>query len=189
MVLEHQTPLTTQLAGGGRVTGPVSMEPVTIRPADMGGADRLVRVIDALADAFADLSAGRTRSPSRTIVEHGDQRQLLVGPAVLGLVEVNEVLRVFSELGVVFLLFWVGLETKLSEMRAVGRIAVTVGSAGVVLPFLAGIGLGLALGENTETSVFLGAALAATSAGITSATFLDLGIARSRAARTVLGAA
>jgi Na+:H+ antiporter len=114
---------------------------------------------------------------------------IVVGPSVLGLVEVGEVLRVFSELGVVFLLFWVGLETRLSEMKAVGRIALTVGSAGVVLPFLVGIGFGLVLGESTETSVFLGAALAATSAGITSATFLDLGIARSRAARTVLGAA
>jgi len=114
---------------------------------------------------------------------------VLVGPSVLGLVEVGEVLRVFSELGVVFLLFWVGLETRLSEMRAVGRVAVAVGSAGVVVPFLAGIGFGLALGEDTDTSVFLGAALAATSAGITSATFLDLGIGRTRAARTVLGAA
>lgn len=114
---------------------------------------------------------------------------VLVGPSVLGLVEVGEVLRVFSELGVVFLLFWVGLETRLSEMRAVGRIAVAVGAAGVVVPFLAGIGFGLALGESSETSVFLGAALAATSAGITSATFLDLGTARTRAARTVLGAA
>ncbi|HEY5942855.1 MAG TPA: cation:proton antiporter [Solirubrobacterales bacterium] len=114
---------------------------------------------------------------------------VLVGPSVLGLVEVGEVLRVFSELGVVFLLFWVGLETRLSEMRAVGKVAVAVGSAGVVVPFLAGIGLGLALGESSETSVFLGAALAATSAGITSATFLDLGIAKTRAARTVLGAA
>ncbi len=114
---------------------------------------------------------------------------VVVGPSLLGIVEPSEVLRVFSELGVVFLLFWVGLETRLSEMRAVGRIAVTVGSAGVVLPFLGGIGLGAALGESTETSVFLGAALAATSAGITSATFLDLGLARSAAARTVLGAA
>lgn len=114
---------------------------------------------------------------------------VLVGPSVLGLVAVGEVLRVFSELGVVFLLFWVGLETRLSEMRAVGRIALAVGSAGVVVPFLAGTGFGLALGESTETSVFLGAALAATSAGITSATFLELGIARTRAARTVLGAA
>ncbi len=114
---------------------------------------------------------------------------VLVGPSVLGLVEVGEVLRVFSELGVVFLLFWVGLETRLSEMRAVGKVAVAVGSAGVVVPFLAGTGFGLALGEDTDTSVFLGAALAATSAGITSATFLDLGIGRTRAARTVLGAA
>lgn len=114
---------------------------------------------------------------------------VLIGPSVLGLVEPSEVLEVFSELGVVFLLFWVGLKTRLSEMRTVGRIAITVGSAGVVLPFLGGIGLGIVLGESTETSVFLGAALAATSAGITSATFLDLGIARSPAARTVLGAA
>ena len=74
-------------------------------------------------------------------------------------------------------------------MRAVGKVAVAVGSAGVLVPFLAGIGFGLALGEDADTSVFLGAALAATSAGITSATFLDLGIARTRAARTVLGAA
>jgi ornithine cyclodeaminase len=56
--------------------------PVTIRAEDMAGADRLVRVIDALADAFADLSAGRTQSPSRTVLEHGPERQLLVGPAV-----------------------------------------------------------------------------------------------------------
>jgi Kef-type K+ transport system membrane component KefB len=114
---------------------------------------------------------------------------VLIGPSVLGLVEVGEVLRVFSELGVVILLFWVGLETRLSEMRAVGRIAAAVGSAGVVVPFLAGTGFGLALGESSETSIFLGAALAATSAGITSATFLELGIARTRPARTVLGAA
>ena len=114
---------------------------------------------------------------------------VLIGPSVLGLVEITEVLRVFSELGVVFLLFWVGLETRLSEMKAVGPIALGVGSTGVLVPFLAGIAFGLVLGERTETTVFLGAALAATSAGITSATFLDLGIARSRAARTVLGAA
>ncbi|HEY5976397.1 MAG TPA: cation:proton antiporter [Solirubrobacterales bacterium] len=114
---------------------------------------------------------------------------VVIGPSILGFVEPSEVLHVFSELGVVFLLFWVGLETRLSEMREVGRTALTVGSAGVVLPFLGGVALGAALGESSETSVFLGAALAATSAGITSATFLQLGIARSPAARTVLGAA
>jgi len=56
--------------------------PVTIRAQDMAGADRLMQVIAALSDVFGDLSAGRTRSPSRTIVEHDRQRQLLVGPAV-----------------------------------------------------------------------------------------------------------
>jgi len=48
----------------------------------MAGQDQLVRVIDTLADAFADLAAGRTRSPSRTVLEHGLQRQLLAGAAV-----------------------------------------------------------------------------------------------------------
>lgn len=48
---------------------------------------------------------------------------LLVGPAVLGLVDLTETLEVFSELGVVFLLFWVGLETRIGELREVGRTA------------------------------------------------------------------
>ena len=114
---------------------------------------------------------------------------LLIGPSVLGLVEAGEVLEVFAELGVVFILFWVGLETRLSDMRAVGRVAAGVGALGVIVPFLAGVGFALALGEETSTAVFLGAALAATSAGITAAVFDDLGLVGSRPARTVLGAA
>jgi Kef-type K+ transport system membrane component KefB len=114
---------------------------------------------------------------------------VIVGPSVLGLVEIGEVLEVFAELGVIFLLFWVGLETRISEMREVGRTAFSVGIAGVAFPFAGGIGLGLLLGEDVGTSLFLGAALAATSVGITSAVLIDLGMIRSRAARTVLGAA
>ena len=114
---------------------------------------------------------------------------LLVGPAVLGLVEPGEVLEVFAELGVVFLLFWVGLETRLSDLRDVGSTAVSVGVLGVVVPFAAGIGLGAAIGESTGTSLFLGAALVATSVGITSAVLLELGALERRASRTILGAA
>jgi ornithine cyclodeaminase len=66
------------------MTGPVAIGAVTIGPGE--GWDRLKQVIDALADAFGDLSAGSgsglLRSPSRTIIEHGGERQLLVGPAV-----------------------------------------------------------------------------------------------------------
>jgi len=114
---------------------------------------------------------------------------VLIGPSLLGLVEPTEVLEVFAELGVVFLLFWVGLETRLSEMREVGGVAVRVGLLGVALPFAGGIGLGLALGEDTGTSVFLAAALVATSIGITSAVLIELDLLGTRASRTILGAA
>ena len=114
---------------------------------------------------------------------------VLVGPSVLGLVEPTEAIEVFAELGVVFLLFWVGLETRVSEIRAVGGVASAVGALGVVLPFAAGYGIGEALGESTETKVFLGAALVATRVGITSAVLIDLKALDSRPARTILGAA
>lgn len=114
---------------------------------------------------------------------------LLIGPSVLGLVEPGETIEVFAELGVVFLLFWVGLETKLSEMREVGASAAIVGVGGVLVPFIAGTAAALAFGESIGTSLFVGSALAATSVGITSAVFAELGMLGGRAARTVLGAA
>lgn len=112
-----------------------------------------------------------------------------IGPSVLGLVEPTAVFEVFAELGVVFLLFWVGLETRLSEIRAVGRSAALVGGLGVVLPFAAGIALGLALGDGSAEAIFLGVALVATSVGITSAVLIELGVLQTPAARTILGAA
>jgi len=114
---------------------------------------------------------------------------VVVGPSALGLVEPTEALEVFAELGVVFLLFWVGLETKLSALAVVGRVAIRVGVLGFALPLAGGVGLGIALGESTSTSIFLGAALVATSVGITSAVLIDLGVLGTRASRTVLGAA
>ncbi|RNL70253.1 ornithine cyclodeaminase family protein [Streptomyces sp. I6] len=56
--------------------------PVMIHAADMSGTRRMTRVIDVLGEMFADLAAGRTRSPARTVVDHGDRRVLLVSPAV-----------------------------------------------------------------------------------------------------------
>jgi len=90
---------------------------------------------------------------------------------------------------VVFLLFWVGLETRIGELREVGRAALFVGALGVVLPFAGGFAIGAVQGEETATSVFIAAALVATSVGITSAVLIDLGVLRTRAARTILGAA
>ncbi|MCY7302806.1 MAG: cation:proton antiporter [Thermoleophilia bacterium] len=151
-------------------------------------------VAEALVDLFIVLLAAkigdeifkRIRQP--TII--GEiLAGVIVGPAVFGLVGVTEVLEVFAELGVVFLLFWVGLETRITDLREVGSSAVRTGVLGVVLPFAGGFGLGVALGESTSTSAFLGAALVATSVGITSAVLIELGALTSRAGRTIIGAA
>ncbi|HEV2724247.1 MAG TPA: cation:proton antiporter [Thermoleophilaceae bacterium] len=78
---------------------------------------------------------------------------VIVGPAALGIVEPGEVLEVFAELGVVFLLFWVGLETRITELREVGRAALTVGVLGVILPFAGGYALGALRGDEPATSM------------------------------------
>ena len=114
---------------------------------------------------------------------------VLVGPSVLGLVDLGAVLDVFSELGVIFLLFWVGLETRLSDLRSVGRVALLVAVLGVVFPGAAGLALGELRGEDAATSAFFAAALVATSVGITSAVLAELGAVRTRPGRTILGAA
>ena len=151
-------------------------------------------VADALVDLFIVLLAAKIgdeifkRLGQPTII--GEiLAGVIVGPAVFGLVGVTEVLEVFAELGVVFLLFWVGLETRITDLREVGSSALRTGVLGVVLPFAGGFGLGVALGESTSTSTFLGAALVATSVGITSAVLIELGALTSRAGRTIIGAA
>jgi Kef-type K+ transport system membrane component KefB len=66
---------------------------------------------------------------------------------------------------------------------------VLVGVLGGVVRFAAGFGFGAATGEETATSVFVGAALVATSVGITSAVLLEIGALKTLASRTILGAA
>lgn len=114
---------------------------------------------------------------------------LIVGPSVLGLVHLDNVTDVFAELGVIFVLFWVGLETKIGDLRTVGKSATSVGVLGVVIPVAAGFVGAIAFGASTATALFIGAALAATSVGITSAILVELGIHDGRAGRTILGAA
>lgn len=151
-------------------------------------------VAGILADLFVILLAAKLGDELfRRIDQPGLIGEILagviVGPAVLGVVEPTETFEVFAELGVVFLLFWVGLETRLSHMFEVGRSALLVGLFGVVLPLAGGIGLAFAMGEPTATAIFLGVALVATSVGITSAVLVELGAIGGRAGRTILGAA
>ncbi len=99
------------------------------------------------------------------------------------------VFSVFASLGVIFLLFTVGLETPFSELRKVGRLATTVAVLGVILPFIAGVTLMLVFGTSTIESLFIGAALVATSVGITARVIKDLGLMDTIEARIIIGAA
>lgn len=114
---------------------------------------------------------------------------ILIGPSLLGLVGSTDATKVLAEIGVVVLLATVGMETDLDELRRVGRASMTVAVVGVVVPMMIGIGAGGLLGESGNASLFLGAALAATSVGITARVFGDLHALASREARIVLGAA
>jgi len=116
---------------------------------------------------------------------------VIVGPHVLGLLGGGgpEVLEVVAELGVIILLFTVGLETSLADLRRVGRPALLVGTLGVVLPFAAGMGLMILLGYERADSLFVSAAIVATSVGVTARVLRDLGAVNTTAARVVLGAA
>lgn len=114
---------------------------------------------------------------------------VLLGPSLLGFVHHGEVLAFLGELGVILLLVEVGLEMDLGELGAVGKASLFVGVAGVVLPFAGGFGVASLLGQDLNPAIFVGAALTATSVGITARVFGDLRALSTVEARTVLGAA
>jgi Kef-type K+ transport system membrane component KefB len=130
---------------------------------------------------------------------------VILGGSVLGIVPtapgdpMAEMVHLMAEIGVVILLFEVGLETDLKEMFRVGKAAAVVASVGVLVPFLLGAGywyfanpdLGAhPEGVNlTKIALFVGATLTATSVGITARVLSDLDQMRSREARTIIGAA
>lgn len=115
---------------------------------------------------------------------------IVIGVSGLHLIDAHDpVLHLLSELGVLLLLFLIGLETDLHRLLSVGGPALAVATAGIVMPFGAGFGVGVWLGYPTTVSVFLGAALTATSVGITARVLSDLGHLKSDEAQVILGAA
>jgi Kef-type K+ transport system membrane component KefB len=113
----------------------------------------------------------------------------LVGPYALALVKPGETATVLSDIGVVILLFAVGLEIKTDELLQVGRPAAITAVLGLILPILAGTAYALLTGEAPSTAAFVGLALAATSIGITSRVLSDLGVMDRRFSRITIGAA
>ncbi|MDE1885369.1 MAG: cation:proton antiporter [Xanthomonadaceae bacterium] len=113
----------------------------------------------------------------------------VIGPSVLGWVQPSAALDVLAEIGVVLLLFSVGLETRLDEMKRVGRSAFAVGVLGVIVPFAFGSLWAHGSGFDWAKSLFVAAAFVATSAGITARVLQELGALQREESRVILGAA
>lgn len=116
----------------------------------------------------------------------------LFGITVFEPIKDDAIIAFLAQLGVVILLFQIGLESNIREMTKVGLPAVLVAIAGVVAPFGLGVyvvGPWLLPAADTNTLLFLGAALTATSVGITARVFKDLGKLQTRESQIVLGAA
>lgn len=174
------TPLANLIPASG--AGPV--------PLAAGGTD----TIATLASLFILLLGAKIgEEVLRRLGQPGVVGELLggfiVGPYALGLVSIGQTELVFAELGVVVLLFAVGLEVRTDDLFAVGRPAVLTALIAMALPIAAGFGLAMAVGEPPTASVFVGLALAATSIGITSKVLSDLGVLDRTFARVVIAAA
>jgi Kef-type K+ transport system membrane component KefB len=115
----------------------------------------------------------------------------IFGLTSVGLLRSNEVINSLAEIGVIILLFEVGLESNLKEMMEVGWSSLLVAVAGVIAPFFLGWGVAAYFlpGEATLGHIFIGATLCATSVGITARVLKDMGKLQTREARIILGAA
>jgi Kef-type K+ transport system membrane component KefB len=116
---------------------------------------------------------------------------LMTGPQGPQLILMAVAVAMFSSLGVIVLLFMVGLESSVSEMKKVGGSALAVAVVGVVAPFALGFGVTLWLepDQSTPAHLFVAATLCATSVGITARVFKDLGKLQTSEAKVILGAA
>ncbi|MEQ1949721.1 MAG: cation:proton antiporter, partial [Bryobacteraceae bacterium] len=114
---------------------------------------------------------------------------VLVGPSVLGWIAPNDFLSALSNLGAMFLLFRVGMEVKSSELLRVGGVAALVAMMGVVVPFAAGWLLMASWGLPQIEAIFTGAAMVATSVGITAQVLASKGLLAERASKIILAAA
>lgn len=114
---------------------------------------------------------------------------VIIGPALLGWVENSHIIDQLSQVGVLLLMFIAGLETDLSELKSTFKSSMAVAVGGIILPFLGGYLLAVAIGMETGNAVFLGLLLSATSVSISVQSLKDLNLLKSRESTTLLGAA
>ena len=115
---------------------------------------------------------------------------IILGPSLFGLIDPSETLHFLAEIGIILLLFEVGLDTEVNRLLHAGLKATTVAVGGFVLPFAFGFGLSYYTFDlPLLTSMVLGGTLTATSIGITVRVLTDLGRRHSPEGQIILGAA
>ncbi|KAA3628281.1 MAG: cation:proton antiporter [Proteobacteria bacterium] len=114
---------------------------------------------------------------------------MLIGPPVLGWIEVGEAIRLFGELGVVLLLGFAGMELGVQRLADAGRSGVLVAILGIGLSWVAGYGVAIGWGSQAPEAVYVGIVLAATSVGISVQVLRQYGLIERRVGEIVLAAA
>jgi len=156
----------------------------------------LLREGGAIFDIMGDVLSGSsiaqavyTQLPN--LPETEQITAVLKGSNSINLIRVAYVVDSFSRYGVIFLLFMVGLETSIDEIKHTGKESIRVALLGVFVPILLGFLVTLLLipQGSLKTDLFLAATLAATSVGITARVLKEMNQLRTREAKTILGAA
>lgn len=122
---------------------------------------------------------------------------LILGPSLLDIYHLPvfsehllpEMIAQMGEIGVLLLMFVAGLELHLSELARAGRVSVSAGILGVVIPVFSGFSVGRMFGFDVNQAIFLGLTLGATSVSISAQTLMELNVLRSRVGLGLLGAA
>jgi Kef-type K+ transport system membrane component KefB len=113
---------------------------------------------------------------------------IILGPALLGVLQLNEVIRILADFAVIILLFTVGLETDLNRLRQILKPAVLISFCGVALSILGGFLLAYMFGMTVYESLFVGVILASTAAVITVEALNEIGKFKTKAGITIIGA-
>ncbi len=115
---------------------------------------------------------------------------IVIGPSILGWIQLSDPIQFMAQMGIILLLFEVGLETDLGQLTSAGKNALTVALIGVILPFLLGFWISYYyFSFSLMVSLFIASTLTATSIGITLRVLRDLKKESSPEAHVIIGAA
>lgn len=115
---------------------------------------------------------------------------VIIGPSILGFVEINSTIELLAQIGIILLLFEVGIETDIAHLTSAGIKSLVVAVNGVILPFIFGFLISYYLFDFTLlASLFIASTLTATSIGITLRVFRDLKKQNSKESHIIIGAA